>query len=270
MSNITEKGIGFVGAGKVGVTLAFLARRTGLRVSLKAKNPPPSPLRAKIEKHGIFLTQDAGKFLSLSETVIICTSEKDIPAVVSELFKFKEDQHAIAHTSGSLSRSALNEILNNKTEISVFHPYRSFPEIQTDLCSLKGFMVGISSLEKNFKTFSDLAKKLGAEPVPIEDEFLPLYHASAVLLVEAAVKGVSAAVEFLEKSGVEEKKARKFTAGFMKDVLKNIEKNGPAKARTGPAARGETEIFKRHFSAVAEWCPEKLELFKQLLKPIGK
>lgn len=262
--NITEKRIGIIGAGKVGATLASVFKKKGFQVSMKTKTTPPRYVSYFLKEMKIQLFRDSGKFAENSDVIIICTQEKDIGGALSEISKFLDKKHLIAHTSASFSA-------NDKIQsVSVFHPFMSFPAVDTGIEDFSGFIFGISCPDKYYNVFSELAKKIGARPVKIREDLLPLYHASAVMLVEGMIKSIKNAAEILEKSGVDRKTALKTCTIFSADIISNIENMGTEKAETGPLARKSEDIIRKHIKALKKHCPEKLALYLTLMKSKAK
>lgn len=259
VSNISETRIGIVGPGKVGATLAFVLRQKGFEVSVKTKKRLNPSLRKSMRGMKIKIFNDPKSFVRESDLIIFCTQEKDLFKAHGEIKKFLTKKHALAHTSASFA--AHGELKG----MTVFHPYRSFPVIEKDPEALKGTLFGISG-NKDLDLLFKLAKKIGGKPKEISEKMLPLYHASAVLLVEGAVKTISKASKMLEISGFEKDQALKICMDFAFLMQKNIQKYGIEISETGPVSRKSKEIISIHFKEIKKRFPECLRLYKVLVQ----
>ncbi|MBN1149949.1 DUF2520 domain-containing protein [candidate division WOR-3 bacterium] len=259
MSSISEKRIGIVGPGKVGATLAYAFRQRGFAVSVKAKKNLKPSTRRSLRFLGIKVFSESQRFMSNSDIIFICTREKDIFPAYGEIEGFLTKNHFLAHTSASFAARG------NLKGMPVFHPYRSFPDAENDFKALEGVLFGISG-KGDLRILFKLAKKLGGKPAEIPEKMLPLYHASAVILVEGAVKTVAKASMMLEMTGFEKNQAKEICTDFALKMQKNIQKYGIEASETGPVSRKSQEIIDRHLKEIKKLFPECLQLYKALVQ----
>jgi predicted short-subunit dehydrogenase-like oxidoreductase (DUF2520 family) len=87
----------------------------------------------------------------------------------------------------------------------------------------------------------------------LSDADKAVYHAAAVFASNYVVTSVWAAMRLLEQVGV--RNARQLLAPLVSSSVENVTSISPARAMTGPVARGDTETIGRHLAALRDADP---------------
>jgi predicted short-subunit dehydrogenase-like oxidoreductase (DUF2520 family) len=148
-----------------------------------------------------------------------------------------------------------------------FHPLQTFPRDfapRDILSSARGIFYGVDGMPRALTKARRLAGILGGRVIEIPPEMRAFYHASCVL----ASNHLTTMLSILENMfGV----LRAGKTGFfdvyrpiLMATLKNIEATSPARALSGPIARGGVETVAEHFSAISRFAPELVPYFAHL------
>jgi predicted short-subunit dehydrogenase-like oxidoreductase (DUF2520 family) len=106
-----------------------------------------------------------------------------------------------------------------------------------------------------------LARSVGLEPVEIADEDRVAYHAAASMASNFLVTLEAAAEQLLATAGAD----RELLVPLVRATVDNWARLGPARALTGPVARGDEGTVARQRATVADRTPELLALFEALV-----
>jgi predicted short-subunit dehydrogenase-like oxidoreductase (DUF2520 family) len=105
-----------------------------------------------------------------------------------------------------------------------------------------------------------LAERLGMRSVEVADADRAAYHAAASIAANFVVTLEGAAERLAATAGVD----RAALVPLVRAAVENWAELGAERALTGPIARGDAATVERQREAVAERCPEALELFDAL------
>ena len=95
-----------------------------------------------------------------------------------------------------------------------------------------------------------LAEELGGKPVELSTTGKLLYHASAVLASNYLIALLDAALATAGKAGIGRQDAAAALEPLVKATLSNVQALGPAKALTGPIARGDWQLVAKQYRDV--------------------
>jgi predicted short-subunit dehydrogenase-like oxidoreductase (DUF2520 family) len=106
-----------------------------------------------------------------------------------------------------------------------------------------------------------LARTLGMRPVEIDDADRPAYHAAASIASNFLITLEAAAERLAASAGMD----RELLVPLVRATVDNWARLGPARALTGPVARGDRQTVERQREAVHERAPELVALFDALV-----
>jgi predicted short-subunit dehydrogenase-like oxidoreductase (DUF2520 family) len=109
----------------------------------------------------------------------------------------------------------------------------------------------------------DLAAALGARVLEIPEGAKARYHAAAVFASNFPVVLLATAMKLLTSAGVPEDAAHGALGTLLVAAADNASAMGPAKALTGPVARGDVATVRAHLGALGD-VQEVLELYRLL------
>jgi predicted short-subunit dehydrogenase-like oxidoreductase (DUF2520 family) len=203
---------------------------------------------------------EAYRRLCASDLIIIATPDSAIGSVVSELTALsKKDvgpatrkSRTALHTSGAISSQILNPLRLAGFVTGSLHPLVSVastnagPEIFRDVYFC---LEGDARANRVGRT---LVTQLGGRSFTIKPQSKLLYHAAAVMASGHVVALFDLALSMLRACGLSEGEAQRVLLPLLSSTTANLKKNKPARALTGPYARGDFETARRHLIALRE------------------
>jgi predicted short-subunit dehydrogenase-like oxidoreductase (DUF2520 family) len=110
-----------------------------------------------------------------------------------------------------------------------------------------------------------LAHRLGWHPFPVPGD-RRAYHAAAVVAGNQATVLLGLAAEILAAAGVPPDEAPALLAPLALQSIRNAARVGPARALTGPVARGDEAVLAAHRAALADLPEEVREAYAVLTR----
>lgn len=254
----------FIGAGRVGTSLAILFKQAGYPVIGIASRTEISAQKAASLADIPVITPETA--CNNADILFITTPDREISAVVDQLSSrkcFKPGQ-IVVHTSGAHSAELLLPARKFGSLLLSFHPLQSFPHPSVALVNLRGSIFTLEGDEAGINIAVQMARDLNGEPVVIKKEQKVLYHAGACAASNYVVSVLHLALSLLHAAGFSHETARQALLPLMRGTLTNLEKTAPAQALTGPIARGDASTLCTHLSSLAEHCPDLLNIYRQL------
>ncbi len=214
--------LAIVGPGRLGRSLDVLWRRAGHDVTLVGR--------------GVVVPDDA-------DAVLLAVPDRALPEVATTIAPY----HTLLHASGA---SAL-DVLGNRTHRGSLHPLMTFPGPDVAMPDLTGVAAAVDGSDDATVTLTtSLARDLGLRPVRVPGD-RRLYHASAVIAGNFATLLLVEAGRVLAAAGVDPREARAMLAPLaVQSLLNGVD--DPARAITGPAARGDHAVLDAHRAALRD------------------
>lgn len=255
---------GFIGAGKVGQTFGRYLKQNGYLVSGYFSRTWENAKLAS-EAVGGIAYRSLDELLGDCDVVILTVNDGAIKEVAKEVLeRYKTSRcRTLAHMSGALTSMELNEgngAYNDISFVSV-HPMQSFANIEDALLDISGTVFGIEGDTEAASIFEEMLEKMRNPIIKLTSSQKTNYHLSAVVASNYLVTLFNMALETMAGIGIDEKIGVKALLPLIQGTLKNVEALGPAKALTGPIARGDYTTVAAHL-AVME--PEAKALYKHL------
>src|SRR3954447_14975921 len=159
--------------------------------------------------------------------LLIATPDAQIGPVCGELAPKLPDEAAVVHFSGATSVHALDAAPG---PTACVHPLQTiWPELGAD--QLEGAFAAVTGDQE---LGARLAGELGMTPFPLADEAKPVYHAASAFASNYLVTLTHAALELLERAGLERE-----TALAALRPLQHRTVDVAGRPPTGPIARGD-------------------------------
>jgi predicted short-subunit dehydrogenase-like oxidoreductase (DUF2520 family) len=267
--------ISIIGAGKVGTSIGMAAAKAGWPVVAVASR---SRENANAAVHAIAACgATSPRICSIVEAaqaakiVLLTVSDSAIEEVCKQIVAAmptptetpkgddQDDGHAqsgrpvLAHCSGSLTSDVLAPAKKAGFSTASMHPLQTFPTAQAGLeripgtyFFIEGQMPGVTALER-------LAQDIGGKPVHILAPAKAFYHAAACAASNFMATLIDFALNIGERADIGRDTFLPALGPLILATAKNIIDLGPAKALTGPIARGDVATLRTHFDALAEY-----------------
>ncbi len=241
--------VGVVGTGRVGAVLGAALHRVGHRVVAVSAVSEDSLRRAQELLPGIPV-REVPDVVAAVDLVLLAVPDDSLSGLVSGLAAtgaFHPGQ-VLVHTSGRHGVGVFEPAARSDVLPLALHPAMSFTGTALDLERLPDCVFGVTSLKELRPLGEALVLELGAEPVWIEEEDRPLYHAALTHGADHLVTLVAQSMELLQDAGVDQP-ARMLTP-LLAAALDNALRTGD-QALTGPVVRGDAGTVAEHLAELA-------------------
>jgi len=243
-----------IGAGRAGRALTHAMRVGGVDVV---------GLHGRREAHGITVGHLPAT-LALANVVLIAVRDGEIDGAMRELLAATLSAGAVVlHASGSAEPAALELLRAHGHPGGTFHPLLPLTDPARATEQLRRAWIGIDGDEAARAVSRELAAAIGARVLEIPESAKARYHAAAVFASNFPIVLLATAMRLLTSAGVPEDAARGALGTLLVAAAENASAMGPAKALTGPVARGDLETVRAHLGVLGDE-PEVLELYRVL------
>ncbi|OPY81303.1 MAG: Rossmann-like domain protein [Syntrophorhabdus sp. PtaU1.Bin058] len=255
--------IGIIGAGKVGVAIGFMMKRSGLAVYAIS-----DVLDASLDTAGTYLTEDVLytkdnlEVVRACDVIAITTQDRVIKDVVREI---DAGMGSLAgkmffHTSGADPSSILRPLDEKGALLGSLHPLQTFPDIDSAIAVLPDTYIFIEGDEGALEKLTFIGEKIGYRVQMIGSDDKVLYHLSAVFVCNLLCALYYAGEKIMDAIKID---LEPFLP-IIRATLKNIEKKGPLMSLTGPVIRGDLKTVEAHLKAM-----EGMEDYKEVYKVLS-
>jgi predicted short-subunit dehydrogenase-like oxidoreductase (DUF2520 family) len=256
--------IGFVGAGKAGITLGAYFAAKGLNVEGYFSRSRSSSLSAA----GITASMAFSGIAELVEKcgmIFITTPDGAIKETWDKISACGIKDKIICHTSGAGS----SDIFTGIKELGGYgysvHPMYAFAEKNGNYCGLENAYFTIEGDDGRLDVLNDMFSAMGNKTIVIDRNSKTLYHLSNVMVSNLVLALVGIGCECLEKCGVDGTDALDALYPLIKCNIENIGSKGLINSLTGPAERNDVETVSSHLNV----CPENYkDVYKILTRKL--
>lgn len=254
--------IGFIGAGAAANALARAFAEAGLPVVAIASRrlERAAVLAAKLP--GAITAADPQTVVDRADLVFL-TVHDDAIAAVCERLRWRPGTYAI-HCSGAHSIDVLATARDAGAGTGSFHPLQTLTGSGDDAGRLTGCVFGIEADEPPRSMLQEIARRIGGEPLVLEADDKPLYHAAAVLISNYVVTLATVAAGLWSTFGLDRNSTLRALLPLLRGTVDNLDQQGLPSALTGPIARGDVVTVQRHLDALAAHQPETAALYRTL------
>jgi predicted short-subunit dehydrogenase-like oxidoreductase (DUF2520 family) len=251
--------IGFIGAGKVGFTLALALSKAGYTVNAVSSRSISSAYKLGDKLPSAVVFDSPQGVASACDLIFVTTPDSAIGDVISSITA--HPGFMVCHVAAAVPLAVLDPLRTQGAVTGVFHPLQAIGSSNAEI--LPGITFAIEAEEPLFKILREMAVRLGGRVVELKGNDRVLYHASAIMASNYLVTLVSLAAGLWEGFGTQEQAVRALMP-LIRGTLDNIEQIGIPDCLTGPISRGDIETIEKHISAIEEANPNTLEIYRLL------
>jgi len=263
--------IGFIGPGKVGVSLGRYFTHKGIELSgFYGRNEKTTIEAANITKSKFY--NNIHDIIKESNILFITTPDDMISIIDRELSKFDLNNKSICHTSGSLKSNVLCNAKHSGALVYSIHPIFAFSNKNTNLKELENIFFSvegddlenlspIDNTNKGNILVIDIIKILGNKFFIRSKETSSIYHLANVFVSNLTLSLLDIGTNYLKKLGLNEKEALNAIKPLVQGNIDSIVNNGFVNSLTGPVLRGDITTIEKHLSVLEK---EDKELYKIL------
>ena len=252
--------VGFIGAGKVGVTLGKYFSIHGLDVcGYYSKNELSSKEAAEFTTSKSF--NNLKQLVDTCNLLFITTPDDTIENIWFDLQKFDLEGKIICHTSGSFSSSIFSNIDTSGAFGYSIHPLYPFSDKFNTYKNLDKAYFSIEGSLEFFDEMKALLEAFGNKVICLRASEKPLYHLSNVTVSNLVLSILNIGTGYLEQCNVPHQEALNALLPLIEANLTNIKTKGFEAALTGPIERGDIKTIQKHLYVMPS---EDVILYKRL------
>ncbi|MGN1031730.1 MAG: Rossmann-like and DUF2520 domain-containing protein [Butyricicoccaceae bacterium] len=241
--------IGFIGAGKVGVSLGKLFAQNGIPVTGYFSRTPEHTKQAA-EFTGSEPFAALSELVEASDTLFVTTPDGAIARVWDDIAKLPIKSKMICHCSGSLSSEVFAGAQELGAQVCSVHPLLAVSDRFTAWEGLKTAFFTIEGT--GAETMTGLMRSCGASIAVIDAKDKPKYHLAACVVSNLAVGLAAWGMDLLGECGFTAEQAQTALTPLILGNARNICEKGPMAALTGPAERGDVGTIRKHMACIPE------------------
>ena len=253
--------IGFIGAGRLGKTLAWSLSRAGMRVSAVASGTLANA-RALAGPIPGCMTVDAQAVVDGCDLVFITTPDGVISATTAAL-RWRPDMAAV-HCSGVTEVSALAGASRDGALVGGFHPMQTFGDPAAALASLPGSTITLEAPEPLMAALEALTQRLGCRVNRLPPGMRARYHAAAGYTSQFINALFGEATAIWRSWGATDEDALKALMPMAQGTLASIAAAGIAGGMPGPVSRGDVSSVEKHVAALSQLGEGTIDFYRQL------
>jgi predicted short-subunit dehydrogenase-like oxidoreductase (DUF2520 family) len=159
----------------------------------------------------------------------------------------------VFHNSGFLSAAELQPLQALGCRVASAHPVLNFASPDTGVRQFAGTPCGLEGDAGALAWLHTTLTAVGGRCFEIASADKPLYHAAAVFSSNFTVVLQGIAQDAWQSAGVPLELMRPLTEALLTSTVDNVLSMGPAKALTGPAARGDKAVVQAQGAIVQQW-----------------
>ena len=256
--------VGIVGTGRVGAVLGAALQQAGHRLVAVSGVSEQSRARAAELLPGIPVTS-VEEVVRRAELVLLTVPDDALPELIAGLSATGSWQagQLVVHTSGRYGAAIFDAAAGHHVLGMALHPVMTFTGTSMDVVRLADCCFGITAPEPLRPAAEALVVEMGAEPVWIQEQDRPMYHAGLAHGANHLVTLVAQAMQVVGSAGVQE--PQRLIAPLLQAALDNALRLGDA-ALTGPVARGDAGTVAAHLEQLAEQTPDILPTYVALAR----
>lgn len=243
--------VGLIGAGRLGAPFAAALARSGHRVVGASAVSDASRERVQSLLPGVPVApvQD---IVDQADLVMVAVPDDHIAQVsagLAALGAWRPGQ-LVMHCSGSLGLAALDAAASLGVVPMAIHPAMTFTGTSLDLDRMVGATFAVTAPAPFLPIAQALVVEVGGEPIILEDQARPLYHAALVHGANHVVTALAQASALLSAAGVEEpgKVLGPLVHASVDGALADAP--GAVSTLTGPVVRGDAGTVAAHVRAL--------------------
>ena len=260
--------LNIIGCGKVGKTLGKLWVQHGLvRIGDVVNRSLQSAERAVAflgQGRAVADIQD----MQPADIHLIGTSDDHIGKVAAQLAgcSIVSRKDTVFHCSGALSSTVLSPLRPLGAVLGSVHPVKSFADPESSTATFAGTFCAVECDSQAQALLTELFEGIGAKVFSVDPENKVIYHAATVFTCNFLTVLLEIGSRCCLKAGIEAETSIQLLEPLVRETVANVFRLGPARALTGPIARGDGELVAGQLAALCGWQPETGEIYRLLGK----
>jgi len=258
--------LGFIGAGKVGQTLARLWFEHGYRVGAVSSRSAASAeaLARQVDAQVV----PAAHVPAHSDLILLTVPDDQISPVAEMLAQQNElTDRGFLHTSGAHEALLLAPLAALGAQVGSLHPAFPFADVAVALQRLPGSTFAYQAEDAILRAqVLDLIAAADGQALKVSAGQKPLYHAALVLASNYTVTLYALAEALLLDLGADHAAADAALNALVGGTVENLRQRGIPDALTGPLTRLDLSTVEAHLQALTSHQPRLAFLYLELAR----
>ena len=260
---VTLNTLNIIGAGRVGRSLAHLWHKQGVFAVQDVLTRSQTSAEEAVQFIGAGRAVTKLSDMRAADVWMLAVPDGQIKIVAIELSNegknmplagvFVASNAIVFHCSGALSSAELQSLKDNGSQVASAHCILSFSAPASAITQFPGTPCALEGDAAAMQTLQPAFEAIGANCFDLAAQDKILYHAAAVFATNFLPVLQVVAADLWQISGMHTALIAPLNASLLQKAVQNISSQGAAKALTGPAARGDTELVTLQGAAVTEW-----------------
>ena len=260
MNDYTNARIGFVGAGKVGVSLGKYLLTKGLNVIGYFSKTSESTQEAATYT-GTSPYYELGSLVQDCNVSILTVTDRHLLHVWNQLKTYQISGKIFCHCSGAMSSLVFSDLSKLYAYGYSIHPLCAIPNKKNSEKLYDSITFTIEGSAEHLETISNMLRGFGNKVISIQTADKAKYHAAAVISSNLVVGLYQTACNLLEECGFTSEEASHSLSRLFYGNCQSIVDKGTYNALTGPLERQDFSTIEKHLSVLEG---NQLELYRLL------
>jgi predicted short-subunit dehydrogenase-like oxidoreductase (DUF2520 family) len=253
------KTLNIIGAGRVGRSLAHLWHKQGVfaiqDVLTRSQSSADEAVAFIAAGRAVTRLSD----MRAADVWMLAVPDGQIKNIAMELSHttlacvFIASDAIIFHCSGALSSVELQSFKVIGSQVASAHCILSFSAPASAIAQFAGTPCALEGDTAAKQVLQPAFEAIGANCFDLAAKDKVLYHAAAVFATNFLPVLQVVAADLWQSTGMPKELIAPLNASLLQKAVQNIAAQGAAKALTGPAARGDTQLVALQGAAVADW-----------------
>jgi len=178
-----------------------------------------------------------------SDAVLVAVPDDRLPEVCASVASRSTAETRLFHPSGSHDSA----LFGRHSRTFSLHPLRSLPPAG-ERPGLDGALLVFEGSEDCQEAARNIAERFGARLAHVSRDRKPIYHAAAVLASNFVAAQLDMSETLMRQAGLEIDEIRDEIVQLCESAALNWSKNAGMSRFTGPIARGDVGLVRRHLS----------------------
>lgn len=241
-------GVGVIGMGHVGPVIASALRAAGHSIVAASASSDASRERADAMLPGVPV-EDVPVVVERSEVVVLAVPDDQIRPLVTGLARSGAWQtgQIVIHLSGAHGVSVLDGAASQGAIPLAIHPAMTFTGTSVDVRRLVGAPFAVTGAAPFLPIAQALVVEMGGEPVVVDEERRPLYHAGLTHGANSIAGIANQTMRILGVAGVED--PARYARPLLEAALDRALTEGVA-GISGPVPRADAGTVAAHVRAL--------------------
>lgn len=240
--------IGFIGAGKVGMSLGkyFVMHEKNV-IGYYSKTLSSAADAANFTNTNYFNSLE--DIISSCDILFLTVPDSKIKEVWEQICKFDIENKIFSHCSGAMSSAVFQKGDQDILGFSI-HPMYAFSDKYTSYKDLSKAYFTIEGNEKRINVIKDFFESLGNHVKIIPKDNKTKYHLSCVFASNLVVALFYKSIKILMETGFTFDEAKNALLPLFMNNAENIASKGVINALSGPIERNDVKTVKEHLSVI--------------------